>query len=1014
MSSIKARAAGTAVAGLGCATGVPAMPHPGIGRRRTPQGGQTRVAQTATLTFLLTTAQLCLADDVRWANPAGGSFSHPGNWDAGRVPGAGDRAIIELEGTYIVNLDANVTIGGLTLGGQSGTQTLAMDEPRTIDLISQPVLVRENGVFRFRGTARNAARFDNHGTVVLRSATVGGEGIIYPSLDLVNHADGLVRVEGGVQFIGYVVNHGAMELTSAAPEGPMYLTAENLRNNGRIDVLRSEGGLRRILSPLENSSSATLFADISLELAEPVVNHGTIEVMAGGLECEVLITDGTVRLPPGQTLTLSGLTYDGGELGGPGTTIALVEPAGRYTLNADLFIAPDMTLTVQGANTTTNNDGRVYNAGRIGLVNGGRFKLTNQRGGTVELGSLSSLWECHNLEGGLVRFVATNSYGFSIRQGELRNEGVFEITSESTAPEIAITLFHDVTVINTGLIQFSGGPHGSKFVFLGDEIQNLPEGRIEVATDVELEAEPLLNQGTIEVAGAALAMSANAINLQDPNGRFIVTDGLLRLGQGSVALPAVQLEMIRSTLALSDVTLTLASDTDTLDAAFALYLCTVNGPGRLINSRALSAAYCSLNTSLVNRSGAEMTLSGSTHVNGDLSNEAGGLITITNTIDIQGALTNSANGTLRIFGRDFQDAKLVLKQPFVNDGAVQLLSGRASLSATLRAEAGLINNGALRLASRGPAVVRVPDGGFVNHGDIRILPSPGPHLDPPRRIEAPLHNASDGVVTVQSDATIGLPGAGPVNDGRIAVNGCALDTHVADFLNRGQVEITEGGALLAGGPYVQTAGATLLSNGILGGTEVRIEGGDLAGVGAVAPMLINGGRVAPGSPIGRIDVAGHYIQTTAGLLDVELAGRDPGEYDSLAVSGAAVLDGRLRVALSGGFEPTAGDEFAILTTADRRGRFTSQALPCLAPLSRMSVVYSPAEVTLTVEPPLTGDLNCDCTADAFDIEPFVLALTDPGGYGAAYPDCDINLADLNGDGRVDAADIEPFIERLLE
>ncbi len=56
-----------------------------------------------------------------------------------------------------------------------------------------------------------------------------------------------------------------------------------------------------------------------------------------------------------------------------------------------------------------------------------------------------------------------------------------------------------------------------------------------------------------------------------------------------------------------------------------------------------------------------------------------------------------------------------------------------------------------------------------------------------------------------------------------------------------------------------------------------------------------------------------------------------------------------------------------------------------------------------------GDLNCDGSVDFFDIDPFVLAVTDPTGYAAAYPDCDIMLADCNGDGSVDFFDIDAFV-----
>ena len=59
-----------------------------------------------------------------------------------------------------------------------------------------------------------------------------------------------------------------------------------------------------------------------------------------------------------------------------------------------------------------------------------------------------------------------------------------------------------------------------------------------------------------------------------------------------------------------------------------------------------------------------------------------------------------------------------------------------------------------------------------------------------------------------------------------------------------------------------------------------------------------------------------------------------------------------------------------------------------------------------------GDLNCDGVLDAFDIDPFVLALTDPATYELTFPDCNIMNADCNEDGIVDAFDIDPFVELL--
>ncbi len=63
-------------------------------------------------------------------------------------------------------------------------------------------------------------------------------------------------------------------------------------------------------------------------------------------------------------------------------------------------------------------------------------------------------------------------------------------------------------------------------------------------------------------------------------------------------------------------------------------------------------------------------------------------------------------------------------------------------------------------------------------------------------------------------------------------------------------------------------------------------------------------------------------------------------------------------------------------------------------------------------PPLLGDMNCDGSVDFFDIDAFVLAITDPAGYAAQYPDCDLSQADCNEDGSVDFFDIDSFVELI--
>jgi hypothetical protein len=59
------------------------------------------------------------------------------------------------------------------------------------------------------------------------------------------------------------------------------------------------------------------------------------------------------------------------------------------------------------------------------------------------------------------------------------------------------------------------------------------------------------------------------------------------------------------------------------------------------------------------------------------------------------------------------------------------------------------------------------------------------------------------------------------------------------------------------------------------------------------------------------------------------------------------------------------------------------------------------------------DMNCDGSINAFDIDPFVLALA--GGqaaYELSFPTCNWYNADANGDNSVDSFDIDPFVDCL--
>jgi hypothetical protein len=61
---------------------------------------------------------------------------------------------------------------------------------------------------------------------------------------------------------------------------------------------------------------------------------------------------------------------------------------------------------------------------------------------------------------------------------------------------------------------------------------------------------------------------------------------------------------------------------------------------------------------------------------------------------------------------------------------------------------------------------------------------------------------------------------------------------------------------------------------------------------------------------------------------------------------------------------------------------------------------------------LVGDVNCDGAVNFGDINPFVLLLSNPVAWQAAYPSCPMLNGDISGDGSVNFGDINPFVALL--
>lgn len=109
----------------------------------------------------------------------------------------------------------------------------------------------------------------------------------------------------------------------------------------------------------------------------------------------------------------------------------------------------------------------------------------------------------------------------------------------------------------------------------------------------------------------------------------------------------------------------------------------------------------------------------------------------------------------------------------------------------------------------------------------------------------------------------------------------------------------------------------------------------------------------------------------------------------------------------------AGVIVAITTLSAQPGGNTSAMLDHSQALIADLAVYRQQILDVIFEAHLLGDLNGDGWINTEDINPFILALTNPAGFAAALPH--VNLfaaADINGDGKINTEDIAPFIALL--
>jgi outer membrane autotransporter protein len=217
-----------------------------------------------------------------------------------------------------------------------------------------------------------------------------------------------------------------------------------------------------------------------------------------------------------------------------------------------------------------------------------------------------------------------------------------------------------------------------------------------------------------------------------------------------------------------------------------------------------------------------------------------------------------------------------------------------------------------------------------------------------------------GVLAVNSDSSLGT---GPLSFGGGSLEALAAGggitlrkaialragggTFLADSGTNSTLSglISGAGSLTKGGPgTLVLTGPNIYQGGtILNAGTLTVNGAQALGLGN---LTVNGGILK--SDPQPINVRGNYTQNAGSTLQLQLAGANPGQYDTLSVGGNAALGGTLQL-ISLGYQPKAGDQLTLITAGRAVSGHFAQFLDPFGPgpgYTIFGLVYEPNAVLL--------------------------------------------------------------------
>ena len=821
------------------------------------------------------------------------------------ISAGGNQTIQDLSGVAgsAINLGANtLTVGtadstsfagvisgtgGLTKQG-TGRLILSANNPFTgTTTISAGTL--QLGTGGTTGGVGSSAIIDNGVLDFDHSDTVTYAGVVSGTGSGVKDGIGTLILLGANTYAGgTTINSGTLQIGNGTTTGSI---VGNVIDNAALVFDRSDGVTFN--GAISGTGSLTQSGTGSLTLSGANTYMGATTVNAGTL---ALGSGGSIASSSGLSLAISGAGFDisaGGnqtiqDLSGvTGSTINL----GANTLTAGTANSTSFagvisgtggfikqgggTLTLSGANTYMG--ATTVNAGTLALGSGGSIAsssglslATSGAGFDISAGGNQTIRDLSGVAGSMINLGANmliagtaNSTSFA---GVISGTGGFIKQGGGTLTLSGAETYSGATTVNAGTLALGSGGSIASSSGLALAISG-------AGFDISAGGNQTI-QDLTGVAGSTINLGANTLTAGTANstsfaGVISGTGGFIKQGTGTLILTG--------------------NNTYSGGTSFNGGIVAVDNDGNL-GTGALSFNGGTLEALAV---GGGITSSKAITLDaggGTFLADAGTTSTLSGVISGVGLLTKDGLGTLTLTG-----ANIYTGGTTINAGTLQIGNGGTSGSI-----AGDVSDNATFAFNRSDSVTF---GGVISGTGALVQIGSG-------TLTLTADSSYGGGTTINTGATLQLGNGGTTGSiiGNVNDNGSLIfnrsDNVTFNSLISGAGNLVQNGSgtIILGGANTYSGG-TIINNGTL-----LVNNSRALGLGNV---VVNGGTL--GADPQPINVKGNYAQNAGGTLQLQVAGANPGQYDTLNVGGNAAFGGTLQL-ISLGFHPAAGNLLTLVTT----------------------------------------------------------------------------------------------------